>query len=83
MWVGTAESTSKGKGEMSHEVLNVYKHELMPVMQAAMAEAMADKTRVPDQKFTRAYGEWGKGRWGALLTGKPRQKALRYMQIES
>ncbi|KJK66066.1 OYElike2FMN [Aspergillus parasiticus SU-1] len=27
------------------------------------------KTRVPDQKFTRAYGEWGKGRWGALLTG--------------
>ena len=35
-----------------------------------MAEAMADKTRVPDQKFTRAYGEWGKGRWGGLLTGK-------------
>ncbi|KAB8265370.1 hypothetical protein BDV32DRAFT_116454 [Aspergillus pseudonomiae] len=39
------------------------------LVKAAMAEAMADKSRVPDQKFTRAYGEWGKGKWGGLLTG--------------
>ncbi|KAE8376957.1 hypothetical protein BDV26DRAFT_305206 [Aspergillus bertholletiae] len=34
-----------------------------------MAEAMADKNHAPHQKFTRAYGEWGRGKWGALLTG--------------
>ncbi|TVY38610.1 NADH-dependent flavin oxidoreductase [Lachnellula subtilissima] len=36
---------------------------------AAMAEAMAPASHVPDEKFHIAYGEWAKGGWGIILTG--------------
>ncbi|TVY40666.1 NADH-dependent flavin oxidoreductase [Lachnellula occidentalis] len=36
---------------------------------AAMAEAMAPASHVPDEKFHIAYGEWAKGGWGMILTG--------------
>jgi len=35
-----------------------------------MAETMAPGSHVPDEKFQIAYGEWAKGGWGMILTGK-------------
>lgn len=35
-----------------------------------MAEGLAEKKHLPGTKISRVYGKWGKGGWGALLTGK-------------
>ncbi|GAW11280.1 hypothetical protein ANO14919_006230 [Xylariales sp. No.14919] len=39
------------------------------LVKAAMAENMADKNSLPDQKFHTVYGEWARGGWGMVLTG--------------
>ncbi|MCJ1412951.1 hypothetical protein MMC19_007052 [Ptychographa xylographoides] len=39
------------------------------LVKAAMAEGMATKTHNPDEKLTKAYGEWADGGWGMIITG--------------
>lgn len=36
---------------------------------AAMAEALADKEKLPNERHRRPYVEWAKGGWGMVLTG--------------
>lgn len=36
-----------------------------------MAEGLAETKHLPGKRISRVYGEWAKGGWGALLTGKP------------
>ena len=36
-----------------------------------MAEGLAENKHLPGKRISRVYGEWAKGGWGALLTGKP------------
>ena len=31
---------------------------------------MATKTHNPDEKLTKAYGEWADGGWGMIITGE-------------
>jgi 2,4-dienoyl-CoA reductase-like NADH-dependent reductase (Old Yellow Enzyme family) len=39
------------------------------LVNAAMAENMADKNGLPHQKFRTPYSVWAKGGWGMVLTG--------------